>query len=96
MKYLIALVLSLTATTTFAQQTKTFVASRDFCEVVIRAGNVNDAGQNPVVFQGKMASGQRFNYAATFLFAQREGNPGVCGSGRAYWNSCSWNECTLN
>lgn len=79
-----------------AQDTKTFVAEREFCSVVIHAGNIDNPTSNPVVFQGGMSQGQRFPYNAVFLFAQREANPGNCSSGRGNWIRCSWGECRLS
>jgi hypothetical protein len=79
-----------------AQEAKIFKANRDFCEVEIRAGNTSNPMNHPVVYSGRMASGQQFSYQAVFIWAQREANPGVCGSGRGYWNQCSWGTCNLN
>lgn len=80
----------------FAEQ-KSFRMGQDFCEVEIRAGNSASALNNPVIYpMGSVKKGQIFTTDQTFIYAQREGNPGVCNSGRAYWNSCSWDKCELN
>lgn len=85
----------LCSTVAFADQ-KTFTAERKFCSVEFRAGNNGVAANNPEVGRQAMSVGQEFSYDATFLFAHRESNPGVCGSPPGLWQRCSWDTCTLH
>lgn len=85
------------STKCLAEETKTFTMARDFCEVEIRAGNHPAALDNPVISPiQKVSQGWSISTTQTFLFAQREANPGVCNSGRGQWISCSWDTCELN
>ncbi len=74
-----------------------FVAGRYLCQVEVRAGNDGAATNNPVIYSGSLNEGQPVDNpnGSVFMFAQREANPGVCNSGRGYWNLCSWDTCTL-
>lgn len=98
MNYKIPLICLMLPISVFAddENVKTFVASHDFCLVEIREGNKPFPTDNQVIYSGPMKAGDQKSTKATFLFAQREGNPGVCNSGRGQWNSCSWDTCQLD
>lgn len=97
LKTLFILMSAIFSTYCMADETKTFTTSRYFCEVEVRAGNHFDPLDNPVIFPVReVSAGWSISTTQTFLFAQREANPGVCGSGRGAWIRCSWDTCELN
>jgi hypothetical protein len=97
-RIVLALAFAIAASPVSAQiTTKTFVAERNFCQVEVRAGNTTNPSNHPVIYSGGLSGGQRTpSTQEPFLFAQREANPGVCGSGRGNWQQCSWSDCTLH
>lgn len=94
--FLITLLLFVLTPTLHAEP-KSYRMGKSFCEVEIRAGNSPNALDNEVIHSvGKVQKDEVFTTEQTFIFAQREANPEVCGSGRGVWNRCGWDECQLD
>ena len=89
---LLCAALAITVSTASAE-TRTFRASRDYCQVEIRSGNYDSNPEmNQVIHSGGVSAGFTQSSGQP-MWVRRESNPGHCGSSWSYWLRCTWGTC---